>query len=87
MLRPQRLLEDRQRPLIQRPGLAVGTSVFVQIGEIAERLCRLWMLQSERFFVDRQRPLIQRLGLGVGTGLVVQIGKICLLYTSPSPRD
>jgi hypothetical protein len=63
MLGTDHLLEDRQRPLIERSGprkLALGLK---QDGEVVETRRRIGMLGADHLLVDRQRPPIQRLGL------------------------
>ena len=73
MLGPEGLLEDRQRPLIERLGLGVPALGLVEQGQVVEALGHVRVLGPEGLLEDRQRPLIKRLGLGVpALGLVEQ---------------
>ena len=63
MLRPERLLPDRQGSLVERPGLRVAALGPVKFGQVVEVRRELGMLRPERLLVDRQGAIIERLGL------------------------
>ncbi len=65
MIAPQRLLTDRQRPLVERLGLGVPALVLVERRQGGEARGHTGMLRPQGFLPDRQRALIERLGLGV----------------------
>ncbi len=65
MIGPERLLVDRQRPLVERLGLGVAALVIIELSQIVQRQRNNGMIGPERLFFDRQRPLAERLGLGV----------------------
>ena len=69
---PQRLLFDRQRPLVQWLGLGVLALVFVEPRQIVQGRRRVRVVWPQRLLVDRQRPLVQWLGLGVLALVVVE---------------
>ena len=55
MLGAQRLLADRERPLVERLGLGVGTGGVVEIGEVVERGGGVGVLGAQRLLRDRER--------------------------------
>ena len=72
MVRPQRLLQDRQRPLIQGLGLGVPALGAVKHRQVVEARGDIGVLWPECLFSNRQRPLVKRLGLGVAALGVVE---------------
>ena len=65
MIGTQRLLPDRQRPLVQRLGVGVTALILVEDGQIVQDCRYVGMVGAERLLLDRQRPLVQRLGLRI----------------------
>ena len=61
MLRAERLLDDRQRPLVKRLRPGVVPLRLKQVSEVVEARRRIGMLRAERLLADRQRPLVKRL--------------------------
>ncbi len=51
----QRLLPDREHPLVQRLGLGVRTGGALERGEAAERNSGVGVLGAQHFFVERYR--------------------------------
>jgi hypothetical protein len=60
MLGAERLLIDRQRPLIKRPRRRKVALVLKQTREVGQDRRRIGMLGTERLLPDRQRPLEER---------------------------
>ncbi len=65
VLGAERVLLDRQGPLVERLGVGVAALGTVQPGEVVEARCDVGVLGAEGLLHDRQRALIERLGLGV----------------------
>ena len=57
MLGAERLLVDRQRPLVERPRAGEVALILKQMGEVVEARRGIGMLGAERLLSDRQRPL------------------------------
>ena len=77
VLGAQRLLADRQRPLVQRLGLGVrpggdGRAKARLFSTVAVSGCS----GPSAFSRIAKRSMVQRLGLGVGTGGVVELGEV-----------
>ena len=72
MLRPQRLLKNRQRPPEERLGLGVLALLVVELRQVVEARGYLGVLRPQRLLKNRQRALVERLGLGVLALLVVE---------------
>ena len=66
MLGAERLLADRQRPLVERPRAGEVALVLKQAGEVVEARGGRGMLGAERLLADRQRPLEERPGRCIG---------------------
>src|SRR5271165_988375 len=60
MLGAERLLVDRQRPLVERPSAGEVALGLKQIGEVVEARRGIGMLGAERLLADRRRPLEER---------------------------
>ena len=75
MERPERLLADRQRPLVGRFRRLVAAQEVVQRGEIVEVGRDLGMFRPERHLADRQRPPVERLRPLVTALVAVQLGE------------
>ena len=57
MLRPQRLLLDRQRPLVERLSLPVPALGLIEHGEAVETLGHVRMVRAECVFQDMENLL------------------------------
>ena len=68
VLRPQSLLLDRQRPLVERLGLGIPALGMVNQPQVVEADGHGGVLRPQGLLPNRQRPLVKRLSLGV-TGL------------------
>jgi hypothetical protein len=60
MLGAERLLVDRERPLVERPRAGEVALGLKQLGEVVEARGGPGMLGAERLLADRQRPLEER---------------------------
>ena len=76
MIRPERLLPDRQRPLVERFSLIVSALIVVQRGEVIEAVGHIGMIRPESLFPDGQRPLVERFRRLVAALHAVQRGKV-----------
>ncbi len=56
--RPESLLPNRQRTLVQRLGLRVPALVEVEPRQVVEALGDIWMLGAEGLFPDRQMEAV-----------------------------
>ena len=65
MLRPERLLADRQGSPVERLGLGVAALGLVQKGQVVEARGDIGMRRSECLLVDHQGSPVERLCLGV----------------------
>jgi hypothetical protein len=63
MVRPQRLLADGQRTLVERLGLGVLPLVVIKHGQTVEAPGHIGMVLPQRRLPDGQRLLVQRLRL------------------------
>ncbi len=73
MLGPVDLLEDRQRPLVERLSLGVVALGSVELRQVVEALGHIRVLGSEGLLPDRQRAFVERLGLRVvALGMIEQ---------------
>ena len=76
MLGAERLLADRQRPLVERPRAGEVALGLKQAGEVVEARGGRGMLGAERLLVDRQRPLVERPRAGEVALGVKQAGEV-----------
>ena len=60
MLGVERLLNDRQRALVERPRAGKVALGLEHVCKISEARRRIGMLGAEHLIVDRQRPLVER---------------------------
>ncbi len=65
MLRPKRLLVDRQRPLVERLGLGVLALDAVKLRQVIEARGYQGVLRPKRLLQDRERAFVEWLGLAV----------------------
>ncbi len=65
MLRPQALLYDRQRPLVERLSFIVLALLVIQSRQVVEAVGHIGVRRSQGLLSDCQCPLIERLGLRV----------------------
>ena len=72
MIRPQRLLSDRQSAKVEGLGLGVGPLSSIQLREVIEAGGGTEMIGPQRLLPDRQSAKVERLGLGVGALVVVE---------------
>ncbi len=79
MIRPERLLYNRQRELVQRLCLCVLALGSVEFGQVVQARGDSRIIRAERLLVNRQRALIKRLGLRVLALGSVQLGQVVRL--------
>ena len=60
MLQAERLLADRQRPLVERPRAGEVALALKDDGEVVEAGRSRAMLRAERLLAGRERPLEER---------------------------
>src|SRR5450755_3682063 len=65
MVRAERLLEDRQRSLVEHLRSAVTAERQIHIAKIVEALRNLWIVRAARALCDRDGTFIERLCLRV----------------------
>ena len=70
MLRPQRLLPDPQRPLVERLRFGVLALGMIKHRQVVEAGGHVRVLRPQRLLPDPQRPLVERLGLAVASALM-----------------
>ena len=76
MLGAPRYLGDRQRPSIERLGLAVAALVQIEASEVVELGAGLGMVGAARRLDDRQRLDEKRLGLAVAALALTEDGEV-----------
>ncbi len=92
MLRPQRLLQDRQGPLIQRLDLGVPTLGLVEHRQVVEQRggvrmvgAELALAKPERFLGEHKRRLVAALGAQLGSAVdsVQELGRLGMRRAGP----
>ena len=76
MFGAERLLADRQRPLVERPRAGEVALGLKQDGEVVEARGGVGMLGSERLLADRQRSLVERPRAGEVALVLKQEGEV-----------
>ncbi len=76
MLRPERLLLDRQGALVERLGLGIAALGGIQERQVVKRAGDVWVRGPKRRLVDRQGALVERLGLGIAALGGIQFGSV-----------
>ena len=77
MRRPQGLLVDRQRPLVERLGLGVLVLDTVKLRQVVEARGYQGVLRPKRLLQDSERASVKRLGLAVAALGVIRSAPGC----------
>ena len=81
MLRPQRLLSDGERALVEWFGLRILASIVIELCPVIEAGGDVGMLRPEGLLPDSQRALIERFCLGASSLIVIEQRQVVLSFS------